>query len=441
MAISVISDVESEKVLINQMIIDDSIIDGVITKAPIESFYNQNYKKCYQVILDIAGRKEKVDLTSFWIECTTKKVVPTNVLEEVTNAIASTVNWEFYATNVTKCYQARQLRKLLSEKNEQVDTENTEELITEISKEIENISNLSSDVVIKTQKEIMTELAYDINSMLKDPKSMMGYMTGLKAFDSITSGINKEYIIICARPSMGKTFLAQQIALNVAKEHKVDFIELEMSAKQINFRNIAMLSNLKMNDIRYSRGIDSMKVSRIQNAMEYLATELNKNYRVIEPVSRKLSSIISHIRRAVKRDGVEMVIIDHVGLIQSDNRYASAWEAPREISNGLQKLQRELGIPIIILSQRSRSSEGGNNKGDLSTIRGSGAFEEDADLIITIEHARVTDEAQQAKGDSENIETELYISKNRNGNCGVGKCIFRPAFGKFVDVLETDNYR
>lgn len=438
--IKVISNVESEKVLINQMIIDDSIIDDVITKAPIESFYNIAYKNCYQAILNISGRKEKVDITSFYTECITKNLASSQTLEEVTNAIATAINWTYYADNIKKSYQARQLQKLLADNKDIVTSENTDEIISNLSKELDDITNISNDVVVKSERQIMIDIIPKIQQMIVDPKSMMGFTTGLNAFDSITNGIHSEFIMICARPSMGKTFLAQQISLEVAKKHKVAFIELEMSAEQINFRNISILSGVRMNDIRY--GIiknDALKVKRVQSAMDTLAGELNDKYVVVEPVNRKLSTVTSYIRRAVKREGVEMVVIDHVGLIQSDNRYGSSWESAREISNGLQRIQRELNIPIIALSQRSRSSENGQNKGDLSTIRGSGAYEEDADLIITIEHARATDDSQKNKIgiEAENIEAELYVSKNRNGTCGVADCIFRPSYGKFIDKLDN----
>lgn len=441
MAIKVFADTESEKVLINQMVLDDSILDDVIVKAPIESFYNPAYRACYQAILNISGRKEKVDIVSFFTECRTNRLASNETLTEVTNAVTSAINWSFYADNVMKCYQARQLQKILSERREIITKDNVEEIVSEISAEMDNIANLSNDVIEKSQKDIMIELVPEVEKMITDPKSMMGYTTGLVAFDTITMGIHKEFIMICARPSMGKTFLAQQIALKVAEKHKVAFIELEMSAKQINFRNIAILAKIRMNDIMYGTiRNDKMKLQRVQDAMDNLALGIGRNYRVVEPISRKLSSITSYIRRVVKREGVEIVFIDHVGLIQSDNRYNSAWECAREVSNGLQKIQRELNIALVVLSQRSRSSEGGQNKGDLSTIRGSGAYEEDADVIITIEHARATDSEEKNKlgAEAEKIETELYVAKNRNGTCGIGKCVFMSSYGRFVDNLNNN---
>lgn len=434
----VISDIESEKILINQMILDDSIIEEVIQKAPIETFYNPAYKQCYQIILNISGRKEKVDFMSFVTECKTRNVVSPQTLEDVTNAIASTVNWSFYADNVMKCYQSRQLQKVLGESRELITRDNAKDLIAILSAEIDNISCLSNEIKEPTQVEIMCEMLEDLNKYIENKELAMGWNTGLQALNTITEGIKSEYILICARPSMGKTFLAQQISLHFAKEHKILFIELEMSAKQINFRNTAIMSGLRMNDLKYNLR-DSQKFARVQKAiMELSKGTVGQNYKVVEPISRKLSAITSYIRKSVKHEGVECVIIDHVGLIQSDSRFTSSWESAREISNGLQKLQRELNIPLIGLSQRSRDSEGGKLKGDLSTIRGSGAYEEDADVIITIEHARATDESEKNKigKDSEEMECELYVAKNRNGTCGVAQCKFKPSYGRFVDVLQ-----
>lgn len=436
----IIYDEESEKILINQIINDGEILPEVELKLTDESFFNPKLKKSYEIIKGIAKRGEEVNFVSFTVEAKKNKL--DDVLDFISNNVSSSANWEYYADNILKCEQSRKLKKLLGETIDKITSENASELIGTLTPCIQDITYLSGELKEETQKERIIELVPIIENMIKDPKYSLGYSTGLNVLDNKIGGIHKELVIITARSSMGKTALAQKMALNFARKVKVTFIELEMSHVNINLRNLSILSGLRQNDIKYGNiRTDKMKIGRLQKALDELATgEIGNNYKITEPKNRRLSTIINYIRRDVIKNGTKIVFVDHIGLIHTDNRFASKWEEQSEISHAFQKLQRELNIPIILLAQRGRDSEGGKAKGDISTIRGSGSIEEDADLILIIEHARQTDKDQREKvgAEAERIDTEIYISKNRNGNTGVVNCWFRPAYINFVDKLERE---
>lgn len=433
-----IYDEESEKILISQIVNNEEIFDDVILRLSESSFFNTNFQKCFKMLKKIKNENGKIDQFSFISEFKNEGLNP-DVLEQILGSSLSSANYEFYCNKILKCQKARNLKTLLANKVGEITEENADEIINEVLSQMTAINNIDTDFTEETQLERICKLVPMIEKMLTVPNYSLGYNTGLNCLDSAIGGIHNELIVITARSSMGKTALAQQMALCTAKKIKTTFIELEMSAENINLRNVAMLSNMRVNDIKY--GIiknDKHKIERVQASLEELAKgTIGQNYKIAIPRNRKLETIISYIKKDVRKNGTKIVFIDHIGLIKASSGYMAKWEEQSEISHALQQLQRELKIPIVLLAQRGRDSEGGKAKGDISTIRGSGSIEEDADVILIIEHARATDKSEQDKmgADAERIDTDIYISKNRNGNCGIAKCVFKPSFTKFYDVI------
>lgn len=429
-----ISDTESEKIIINQILIDDKIIDDVSAKLKSDMFYDVRFQKCYNIILSMVQNKIKIDTETFRKESENK--IDLNTFLDVTSATTSAANFDFFINKIIANYKARNLKRICGEIYETVTIENVDDKIKKIEQEAEGITGLEDDVICNPILQDMIEITPEIQTMMTHPEKLFGYNTGIKALDRKLCGIPKEFIILSARTSMGKTFLAQQMALEFSKQKvKTLFIEYEMSAKAVNLRNIAMLSGFRINDIKFGVcGKDKYKLERVQKAIDDLAN--NEYYRVAIPQNKSITTLTSFIRKSVKKDGVQAVFIDHLGLIKNDNKYASSWESASEISHTLQSLQRELDIPIIALSQRGRSAEGGKEKGDLSTIRGSGSYEEDCDIVIMIEHKRGTDKEQREKvgAEAEVVDCELFISKNRNNSTGVVECRFNMGKGRFYDI-------
>lgn len=425
----------SEKTLINQIVNDGDILPEVELKLNKDSFYHPKLKKCYELIKEIASRGEVINFVSFTVEA--KKIGFDEALNFIDSDITSSANWEYYADNIIKCEQARKLKRLLCETLEQIKPDNASELIGVLTPSIQDITYLSGELKEVSQRDKIIRLIPKIEEMLKNPASSYGYKTGLSSLDRKIGGIHNELVIITARTNMGKTILAQKMALNIARKDKVTLIELEMSDDAINTRNVSMLSGVRLNEIKYGGcAKDKIKVEQIQKALEELGSgKIAENYKVENLRNRQLSTIINYIRRDAIKNGTKAFFVDHIGLIKTDNKYGAKWEEQSEISHEFQKLQRELNIPIVLLAQRGRESEGGKAKGDLSTIRGSGSIEEDADLILIIEHARGTDKDQIDKmgAESEYIDTDIIIAKNRNGSTGVANCWFKPSYLNFVD--------
>lgn len=425
------ANLDAEKTLVNQMIIDGSIIPNVYDMVKPETFSTQNYKRCYEVLLTLARKCTPVDELSFRMEA--KDLVYPEVIEEVTSVTYTASNWEYYAGEIRNCYTARALRNLLTESLDRLTPSNGGELANYIMSETAKISSNVSACEVHDMNELSQNFIANLDKAITDKREFTGIPTGFRNLDEITLGLQPEYIVIGARPSLGKTALGEQIALNAAgafggnSRKKTMFIELEMSPKQLTERAVANLSKVSINKLRTGL-LSTQQFSKVV----YKAGELANldNFIPVTCNTRKISDICSCIRREVRINSVEIVFIDHIGLVRPDGNYKNQWEGVAEISHTIQQLQRELNIPIVVLSQVGRAVEG--KKPSLADLRGSGAIEEDADTIMFIERDR------QDSVDETLIPTVVNINKNRNGACGKANLMFHPQEVMFTDATPED---
>lgn len=423
---------DAEKTLVNQMIINSSIIPNVYDTVKPETFYAQSYKSCYEIILSLYSQSKPVDEVVFRSE--SEKRIGLKVIDDVTNATFTAANWEYYADIVKNCYTARSVFNMLQKALAELNEKNGDDIANFILGEAGKIASNISACEIHNTEELATAFIKKLDEACTQNREYTGISTGLKNLDDITLGLQPEYIVIGARPSLGKTALGEQIALHTAgvfSENpsntgiKTAFIELEMSPIQLTERAISNLARVPINRLRTGflsqnqLNTAALKTRQFAYASNFIPVTCN---------TRKLSDICSCIRRLVRTDGVKIVFIDHIGLIHPNGNYKSSWEGVREISNTIQQLQRELLIPIVVLSQVGREVEG--KKPSLADLRGSGAIEEDADTIMFIERDRQQDLSETC------IPTVINIQKNRNGACGSAKLNFLPQEVMFVDVKE-----
>ena len=266
------------------------------------------------------------------------------------------------------------------------------------------------------------------NMEINNPGKFNGISTGLIDFDKFVGGLKKsELIILAARPSMGKTALALNIATTVAKENNVLFFSLEMGKEQLGKRILSSLSNVDLYRIDHSFLTDE----NINDIVSALQKDLKLF--IDDNATQTLNQIRIKSKNFKQEYGLDLIIIDCIQLIQGSKKYSgNRVQEVSEISRGLKILARELDIPILVLSQLSRNIEQREDKRPkLSDLRESGSLEQDADVVIFL-HKDYNNETY------DKTFTDLIIAKNRNGLIGSVNLFFLPEIMKFCGIATED---
>jgi len=266
--------------------------------------------------------------------------------------------------------------------------------------------------------------------------STMGKIRGIEApydgLEDITGFRNGEYIVIAARPSIGKTALALNMAEICAVRRKIPtgFFSLEMSATQLNLRMVSSMCNFNNQGIMTGLYRSPADKEKIRVALETLA---ESPLFIDETGAAKLSEIRTKARRMVKLEGVKIIFIDYIGLINAEQPNIPRHEQIAEISRTMKDLAKELKIPVVVLSQLKRDTEG--KRPTLDSLAETRSIEQDADVIMFIHRERpedVTPERREEIRDA--IPTELIVAKNRNGPTGICNLIYKPRITMFFDM-------
>lgn len=415
-------DAESEKMLVCQMILRPDIISDVYNEVKPEMFSDADYRTGYEYLLKAFNMGSVIDQTMFAVGC---EKLSMDKKMEITSATFTSSNWKFYADRVRNAYLGRTCLSICREVCGELTAENASESIARIS----GLASSALDDVGGGKRTVFgsvgMEFAKVLDYRMKHRGELSGYDTGLNCLNEALGGLPNEYIIIAARPSMGKTALGEQIALKLSEKIKVCFWELEMSEVAMFERAVSSESRVEMARLRNAY-VSRQQLGIVTGKLQALAD--NENL-IIRTGERRLNEIITTSRAEVRSRGCKAIMIDHAGLIRPGESHRSSWEGFVEISHALQGLQRELQVPVVVFSQLGREAEGAKST-TMANLRGSGAFEEDADVIIAIERER-------AKSATEfQIPTVLNIQKNRNGVTGPVRAVFMPKIVRFVDAVN-----
>ena len=286
-----------------------------------------------------------------------------------------------------------------------------------------------------TQIGTLVGAAYDqLDRMHQNRGQLMGLRTGYTAIDTITQGLqNSDFIVLAARPSVGKTSLALNIAENVSlREGKsVGVFSLEMSKEQLVLRLLSSVTKINSFNLRSGQvsGLDFSKIA------EALGTLSSARMFIDDTVNISVMELRTKARRLKMEQGLDLLIVDYLQLMQpgQQNRDGNRVQEVSDISRGLKALARELGIPIIALSQLSRQTEA-REKGEprLSDLRESGAIEQDADVVIFLYRDAERSDDAGVTGEAINFN----VAKHRNGPTGSGQLWFRKEETRFVNLVR-----
>jgi replicative DNA helicase len=286
-----------------------------------------------------------------------------------------------------------------------------------------------------TQIGTLVGAAYDqLDRMHQNRGQLMGLRTGYTAIDTITQGLqNSDFIVLAARPSVGKTSLALNIAENVSlREGKsVGVFSLEMSKEQLVLRLLSSVTKINSFNLR-SGQVNDLDFPKIADA---LGTLSSAKMFIDDTVNISVMELRTKARRLKMEQGLDLLIVDYLQLMQpgQQNRDGNRVQEVSDISRGLKALARELGIPIIALSQLSRQTEA-REKGEprLSDLRESGAIEQDADVVIFLYRDAERSDDASVTGEAINFN----VAKHRNGPTGSGQLWFRKEETRFVNLVR-----
>ena len=425
---------EAEQAVLGSLLLNWEAFSEVVTVLKADNFYSLQNQLIYDALIKLYTQNITGDSLSLINELTKQnnleKAGGPAYIASLTSSVPSSANVDYYAQIVLDRYERRELIKISSELKASSFELNIkgEDLIENAEKKIFALAEKNENTEIHAAKQMMIKEIDIIEKRFRSKNLVTGIPTGFAKLDTYTSGFqNSELIIIGARPSIGKTALALSMMQYIAVEKHIScgFFSLEMPYEAIGMRILAQEARVSMSKIR-SGMLKREDISKIQNAAgRWFEAPLY----VVDTPNMRLIDLRAMARRMVTKHDVKIIFIDYIGLITTDDPSKATYDQVAEISKSLKALARELQIPVVALSQVARDAEGEEPK--LNQIRGSGAVEQDADVVMFLHRDRLKEEtaAQEAK---------IILAKQRNGATGDIKIMFIPSYSKFENAQNDD---
>jgi len=426
---------EAEQACLGALLLDPDALGVVLRYIRPEDFYATAHAEIYSAIIALHEKGQKADLITLTDEMklagSLDKAGGPGYIANLTSMTPSAANVEYYARIIQEMSTRRNLIKLAALVTSLAydDTSETGPILDQIQSRIFEITQNRKTASYHSIKDLIPELITVIEQLSNNPNAFTGIPSGLTDLDAMTSGFqNSEFIVIGARPSVGKTALALTIASHIAINMKIPaaFFSLEMSEHALMNRIISAEAQVPGERIRTGR----LRSSDLNDLMDAAGRIYEAPLYIVDMPNMKLLELRTMARRLVLERDVKVIFVDYITLITHENADLPRWEQISAISRSLKSLARELDIPIVALSQLKREAEG--KQPNLSDVRESGSIEQDADLILFLHRDREINKTADQR--SEQIETELIVAKQRNGPIGKANVWFKPAFAKFVNM-------
>jgi replicative DNA helicase len=431
---------EAEQAILGAVLIDNECLNQIIEILRPEDFYKEAHGKIFQAMIDLSNLNEPTDLLT--VHDYLKKKNEINAIGGISyiSSLADNIPSSANVTSYAKIVRDKSILRRLIHASSDIATKGYEdshdpnELLDFAEQSIYEISDLKTKQSFSAIKEIVKDSFKQIEEAAENGKDVSGLATHFTDFDKLTSGLQRnDLIILAARPSMGKTSLALNIAENVSikEDASVAIFSLEMAKEQLVTRMLCSQSRIDAGKIRKGQMSD-YDWPKLTKAAGFLSDA--KLYIDDTPAPTVLE-MRAKLRRLKKDKGLDLAVIDYLQLIKPNAAKNSNREQEiSEISRSLKSLAKELSIPIIALSQLNRSLESRTNKRPMmSDLRESGAIEQDADVIMFIYRDEVYNEDSPDQGIA-----EIIIGKQRNGPIGTCRLAFINEYTRFED-LAFDN--
>lgn len=428
--------INAECSLLGSILIDGDVMIDVADKIHASDFYDPRHRKIYTAIVKLYQKHSPIDMLTLGNELKSSgeldEVGGAEYLGDLTNYVPSTAHAVEYANIVREAA----IRRNLTKAGEQIANlayntkEEVQALLSQAEANLYSVSENSQQSDMVSLDSLLNDAFETMSDLHQHKDKLRGMQTGFKDLDKMTAGLQKsDLIILAARPAMGKSTLAQNIAYNVAMREKktVLFFSLEMSNQQVVSRMISEASGVDSWNIR-TGNLSQEDFNKIADAMGEMSEAPIK---FEDKAAMTVLEMKTKAQRQAHQGELGLIVVDYLQLMQGSKNYGdNRVQEISEISRGLKLMARELDVPVIALSQLSRSVEARPDKRPmLSDLRESGSIEQDADIVMFV----YREDYYNPDTDRKHI-TDLIIGKHRNGPVGTIELYFHPDKLKFMSL-------
>ena len=435
---------EAEQSVLGSMFLSKYAVQKAVESLTSDLFYSDRNAKIFDAISTLTEKGKPVDLTTVATELEDRKLLKQigdiEYITEIINSVPTAANIDEYIKIVE---EKAILRRLIEEATSIASdgyntTEDFNDVLDNAEKKILNVVKTRKGSEFRSIQEVLSKTQSDLEKLAQTKNEITGLQTGFYDLDKVTSGLHpNELIIIAARPAMGKTAFALNLATNIAMYNNkpVALFNMDMGAEQLAMRMLSSQGQIDGYKIRNGR-LENNDWKRVNEAISRLSD--TKIY-IDDTPGMTISEIRAKCRRlASSESGLGIVIIDYLQLISGSAKYAgNRQQEVSEISRSLKTLAMELDIPIVALAQLSRTVEGREDKRPLlSDLRESGSIEQDADIVAFL--YRDDYYTKQVSIDENTSKSEFIIAKHRNGPTTTIDLVFKRNTSTFVSMLKED---
>ena len=429
-------DLEAEQAIIGSMLTDKDAVISAIEVLKEDDFYREDNKLIYSAILNLYNRAEPIDIITVKAELEAmgkfEQIGGLEYLAELPEKVPTTANSSKYIKIVQ---EKSTLRNLIKTANEIIElgydpTEDVEDIMEGAEKKIFNIMQNKNQKGYSAMKDILVDSFTQLEELYNRKQHITGVPTGFADLDYKTAGFhNSDLILIAARPAMGKSAFALNIATNAAVRAKIPvaIFSLEMSKEQMVNRILCSEAMVDSNKVRTGK-LEEEDWTKLAEAIGPLS---EAEIYIDDTPGISVMEIRAKCRKLKLEKNIGMVVIDYLQLVQGSNkRNGSREQEISEISRSLKILAKEIGVPVVALSQLSRAVEQRpDHRPMLSDLRESGAIEQDADIVMFLYRDDYYNEDSDKKGIA-----EVIIAKHRGGSTGSVELLWLGSYTKFVNL-------
>jgi len=437
----------AEQSLLGALMQEPEKLVEVKAAVDVEDFYDEKNKDIYNAILRLDEAEIIPDTTTIFEEINNsgafKSMDASLYIVELYDITPSTRNIMHYANLVKRYSIYREIRSALLSSTEEMNQGNADidSLTATLFDQVERAMERAKTSQFKNMKDVTNEVFQEIVARMSGEGQNIAIPTGFSTLDQLVGLGKGDLIILAARPSMGKTAFALNIALNVAgKNHRdesekktVALFSLEMGADQLVSRMICSEGMLDSEKIKKGT-LDNDDMMKLETAVHFLN---QKNIFIEDSAFIKVNEVKAKCKLLKNEHGLDLVVIDYLQLLQGSKRTDNRQQEVSEISRSLKQMARELECPVIALSQLSRSVESRHDKRPMmSDLRESGSIEQDADIVSFLyrsDYYRSEDaDGNEVQEPSDVSTVEVIVAKNRNGQTGTAELAFMKRYNRFV---------
>ncbi|KRE53537.1 replicative DNA helicase [Paenibacillus sp. Soil522] len=430
---------EAEQAVIGAILLQAEALITAMERVRSEDFYSGPHRQIYEAMVEIAENNQPVDLVTLTAHLQDQQVLEeiggVSYLARLANSVPTAANVDYYAQIVEEKSMLRRLIRTATNivSDGYANSEDVGVLLGDAEKKILEISNRRSGSGFISIRDVLMEVFEKVEQLYADKGGTTGIPSGFTDLDRMTAGFQRsDLIIVAARPSVGKTAFALNIAQNVGVRARetVAIFSLEMSAAQLVQRMICAEANVDAQRMRtgHLEGDDWEKLTMAIGSLSEAQIFIDDTPGIT------VAEIRAKCRRLKKEKGLGMILIDYLQLISGRGKAGeNRQQEVSEISRTLKQIARELEVPVIALSQLSRGVEQRQDKRPMmSDLRESGSIEQDADIVSFL----YRDDYYDKESEKKDI-IEIIIAKQRNGPVGTVELVFLKKYNKFVSIDRT----